>query len=399
MVVTLEGGSVYDIANHTGSMVPLEQKQTQLVLFLKKSSKRTKKMKAYPVVVLCLLLLLATVVIPTAAAAEQEHRVLGTWEFLKVIIRGLLFAANDTSSSADDNDSSTRQASEKKKEPVLIIGAGLWRTGTSSFVAAMDRVGVKSYHMSRGVMETPGHAELWAKHSELVLSNHHGNIGLVDEIIDRMAMDGFNATADGPSCIIFKELMDRYPNAKVVLTVKSKGGEAWAESVQNTIDRIIMMFDHIPWRWIPLISSVKAINAFCDFTIGAALPQQQQNGDIKNKPSDQKTLTASYNAWVEHVKTTVPEEKLLVFQPEDGWAPLCEFISPLSPAIEDACQKVLLSGESYPNVNDTAHFRRTLTVLSVITCLFEYAPPLLLLVFAVCFVIWRKGQLDKSKKE
>ena len=41
------------------------------------------------------------------------------------------------------------------------------------------------------------------------------NLNLVHTIIDRMAEDGFNATTDMPACVIYRELLDRYPTARV----------------------------------------------------------------------------------------------------------------------------------------------------------------------------------------
>ena len=35
---------------------------------------------------------------------------------------------------------------------------------------------------------------------------------------------------------------------------------------------------------------------------------------------------AFFNEWVEEVKATVPEDKLLVFEAKQGWKPLCQFL-------------------------------------------------------------------------
>ena len=33
-----------------------------------------------------------------------------------------------------------------------------------------------------------------------------------------------------------------------------------------------------------------------------------------------------YNTWLNHVKQTVPPNRLLVFEPKQGWQPLCDFL-------------------------------------------------------------------------
>jgi hypothetical protein len=48
--------------------------------------------------------------------------------------------------------------------------------------------------------------------------------------------------------------------------------------------------------------------------------------------------------WNDEVKRTVPAERLLVWQPQDGWEPLCEFLD------------VAVPDEPLPNVNDSSAF-------------------------------------------
>ena len=55
-------------------------------------------------------------------------------------------------------------------------------------------------------------------------------------------------------------------------------------------------------------------------------------------------LAAGMEAWNAEVKATVPAEKLLVWDPADGWEPLCDFLEVAVP-----------EGE-VPRVNDTAAF-------------------------------------------
>ena len=40
---------------------------------------------------------------------------------------------------------------------------------------------------------------------------------------------------------------------------------------------------------------------------------------------------AFFNQWVNEVKAEVPSERLLVFEPKEGWKPLCEFLGLLEP--------------------------------------------------------------------
>ena len=51
------------------------------------------------------------------------------------------------------------------------------------------------------------------------------------------------------------------------------------------------------------------------------------------------------NRWNDAVKATVPADRLLVWDPQEGWGPLCGFLELEIPA------------EPLPRLNDTASFR------------------------------------------
>ena len=55
-----------------------------------------------------------------------------------------------------------------------------------------------------------------------------------------------------------------------------------------------------------------------------------------------------YNRWVEEVKTSVPADRLLVFNVKQGWEPLCRFLGLLVPETP------------FPHLNETAEFRKML---------------------------------------
>ncbi len=51
-----------------------------------------------------------------------------------------------------------------------------------------------------------------------------------------------------------------------------------------------------------------------------------------------------YNQWLEEVKQTVPKDRLLIFNPKQGWKPLCEFLEvpiPENPFPTNSGKKIL----------------------------------------------------------
>lgn len=111
----------------------------------------------------------------------------------------------------------SKDADASKEPPLdlLLIGPGFGRTGTSSFMTALSRIGLKSYHMS-AIMRTPGHLKMWNDCIQGKTS--------VDDVINALkSTAGFNATGSMPACYLYQELPERYPNARVVLTVRGDG--------------------------------------------------------------------------------------------------------------------------------------------------------------------------------
>ena len=104
-----------------------------------------------------------------------------------------------------------------------VIGAGTGRTGTMSLKLALEQLGYgRCYHM----------VEL-LQHPEDVVHWERANRG---EPVDWDTLfAGYRATVDYPGYLHYKTLMQRYPNAKVILTVRDP--DAWYESALATIYR------------------------------------------------------------------------------------------------------------------------------------------------------------------
>ncbi|MGH2844076.1 MAG: sulfotransferase family protein, partial [Solirubrobacteraceae bacterium] len=100
-----------------------------------------------------------------------------------------------------------------------LIGAGLPRTATMSQKVALDTLGLPCYHMYN-VLADLSKADLWRQ----VLD---GEVPAGD------AMDGCAATVDWPGSYYYKDLIEAYPDAKVLLSVRSP--ESWAQSMHDTI--------------------------------------------------------------------------------------------------------------------------------------------------------------------
>ena len=71
-----------------------------------------------------------------------------------------------------------------------------------------------------------------------------------------------------------------------------------------------------------------------------------------------------YHNWVNHVKETVPANRLLVFEPTQGWQPLCEFLD------------VPIPDGPFPYVNDTQSMLWTFMKIKVLSYTIVYGIPI-----------------------
>ena len=121
---------------------------------------------------------------------------------------------------------------------VQVIGAGLPRTGTSSLVAAMEILGFgPSFHFTE-IHYDAGSAPIFKRILQAFrITGSHASKSKeeLDAMKDQLKdiYRGYKCTLDNPSCHFVPELMDLYPHAKVLLSVRDSD-EAWYKSVQDT---------------------------------------------------------------------------------------------------------------------------------------------------------------------
>ena len=129
------------------------------------------------------------------------------------------------------------------RDIVQVIGAGLPRTGTTSLVAAMEILGFgPSFHFTE-VVYNPGYAPILNRllqafrmtDSRFVPKSKEESDAMKDRLKDLFR--GYKSTLDAPACFFVPELMELYPHAKVLLSVRDSD-EAWYKSVQDNLSVI-----------------------------------------------------------------------------------------------------------------------------------------------------------------
>lgn len=214
------------------------------------------------------------------------------------------------------------------KNGLKVIGAGFGRTGTLSLKAALEELNfAPCYHMTE-LFERPQDVSLW-------LAATKG-----EDVHWQDIFTEYQASVDWPGCTFYAELMNIYPDAKVLLTVRDPN--SWYESVTSTIYRTRSMSTTFAFRVLSLLVRGPASARMKILPIINALIWEKTFGDDFE---DKEHAIAIFNQHIEEVKSRVPAEKLLVYNVKEGWEPLCRFLEVEVPA-----------DKPFPHLNDRTNF-------------------------------------------
>ena len=214
---------------------------------------------------------------------------------------------------------------------VKVIGAGFGRTGTLSLKVALEELGFgPCYHMVE-LFDKPDHVEFWDEAADRVARGEP--VGWED------VFSGYEATVDWPGCYFYEELMQAYPDAKVLLSVRDP--ESWYDSAWSTIARG------------PRSGASPARSLF--FKVGQlAVPSMRRvpsmvskvitDGTFDGRFEEREYAVKVFERHVYEVKKRAPAEKLLVYEVREGWGPLCEFLGVEAPE------------KPFPHLNDRGEF-------------------------------------------
>ena len=184
-----------------------------------------------------------------------------------------------------------------------VIGAGFSRTGTVSMRMALDRLGFGPCHHMMALNEDPEQRRLWRAAAR----------GGPRDWETLYA--GYRAAVDFPTVFWWRELIEEYPHARVVLTLRDT--ESW-------------------WQSFEPIARALVENSTDPEALSVTLVGEKVFG---GRALDRDHACAVYEAHNAEVMRHVDPDRLLVHRPGDGWRPLCAFLEVPVPA------------EPYPHAN------------------------------------------------
>ena len=138
------------------------------------------------------------------------------------------------------------------------------------------------------------------------------------------------AVCDWPAVAFAKELIEAYPEAKVLMTTRDV--DSWHASTLKTVD------------WRANDPELKAVARF-DWGAGLYQPMLRKFWDVFFYGDFEKHGKQRYIDYYDEVRSYVPKENLLEYRMGEGWKPLCDFLEVPVP-----------EGRKFPRTNDTDGF-------------------------------------------
>ncbi|KAF8864537.1 hypothetical protein BDZ45DRAFT_613594 [Acephala macrosclerotiorum] len=225
-------------------------------------------------------------------------------------------------------------------EEMQVLCLGLSRTATMSMWMALKILGYNTYHfkelgLPQNIKER--HMLCWreALIAKLFGSGKKYGTPELQKLLGR-----YSAITDAPCVNFSDELLEAYPNAKVILT--NRDPDKWLHSIFQTYHRVLQ-------------SQVFRIAAVLDPALGALTEvlhlvlHDWTGGDWRSREKLREGFSKHYS----HIREVVPKDNLLEWEPKDGWEPLCKFLGkpvpkesfPYANKGNDVSDRLLLGGK------------------------------------------------------
>ena len=179
-----------------------------------------------------------------------------------------------------------------------IIGPGFGRTGTNSLKIALEHLGFGPCHHMFEVRDNAEQLPTWQAAARGETIDWDG------------AFLGYRAQTDWPGARFWRELARHLPDAKVILTVRDP--DDWFDSVQATIAPFLAA------RGSHSSPHVDAIAHMGHELVGVQV--------FADRLSDRPHAMRIFREHIAAVQAEIAPVRLLTFDLQEGWPPLCDFL-------------------------------------------------------------------------
>jgi hypothetical protein len=208
-----------------------------------------------------------------------------------------------------------------------VIGVGFGRTGTLSLKSALEQLGAgPCFHMLDLIDAEDRSRDLpnWVR-----IAN--------GETVDwHEVFADWQSTVDWPACTLWRELVDAFPEATVLLNVRDF--DAFYESCQNTLLAVkrAALAGELPQDMPRMPPS----------ELWLVIEKLVWQGDFQGRFEDRDWIRGMYHDRIAMIKEYVPADRLVVWDlGVDGWQPLADALGVPAP------------DSPFPHLHDTNEFR------------------------------------------
>ncbi len=177
-----------------------------------------------------------------------------------------------------------------------LVVVGLGRTGTVSIVQALEQLGLRTISQREAFEDT-------------TLLEDLNRAARGDARFDWRRLSGADATAGWPLCYLFAEQLVQWPDATCLLNLRAP--DAWYDSIERAWP-VLSLVRRVRWGRKP-----RAVNGMIDLLVDrmGGLPERTR-------------WTAGYRAWLDHVRSSVPPDRLAALLPGSSDWPRGRRLSP-----------------------------------------------------------------------
>ncbi|KAK6991784.1 P-loop containing nucleoside triphosphate hydrolase protein [Favolaschia claudopus] len=214
--------------------------------------------------------------------------------------------------------------------PMQVLALGFSRTGTTSMRIALEKLGYNETNHGFTVWTNPLEMEMW---TEAINAKFYGKGKRYGRAEWDQLLGHCMAVTDIPHILFAKELIEAYPEAKVILTTRNV--DSWWKSYHDTIGNA-------------LNSSIGDLTARIDAKTAGKVREFWRLAFLAMFGTTNVTEEVAKKRYLEYydeVRSFVPAHRLLEYRVGEGWESLCRFLEKDVPS------------EPFPKTNDTQAFQ------------------------------------------
>ena len=181
-----------------------------------------------------------------------------------------------------------------------IICVGIGKTGTTSISKALRHLGYTVFDWEEQVFDFQDHwVDVFQNGAQLDVKRVYQHA---------------DAVVDAPGNFFWEEILEAYPDSKVILSEREEG--SWLKSLVNQLQVFEAVISR---RFLAVLSPTSRKQIFILYSHLTAILGSAD-------PKSACVLRTRYRMHNHRVKSLVPPEKLLVYNVKQGWKPLCDFL-------------------------------------------------------------------------